>query len=105
MDFEEGLPELRVSRIVDGVFLSIYGLLGLRLLFALTATAESGLVRVITGLTDPLYAVFGGVLPSLTGGGPYTLTLPLLLAILLYAMLHAVARSLLRKVARRRAYP
>lgn len=104
MDFEEGLPELRASRIMDRVFLAIYGLLGIRLFLALTAASESGFVRVITGLTDPLYAVFGSILPSPTGGGRYTLTLPLLLAILLYSLLHAFAKSLLRRIARRRAY-
>ena len=101
----EESPELRLDRIVDGIFYTIYGLFGIRLVLALLAVSPEGwfshLIRV---LTDPLYAIFAGILPSLTSDGPYTLALPILLAILLYAVVHGLAKALLRRVARRRAY-
>jgi len=96
-------PELRVERIVDGVFMTVYGLLGIRLLLALGGVSSDGLfARLITAVTDPLGAVFAGIFP--TSDGHYALALPVFLAILLYAVLHGVARAMLRKLTRRRAY-
>ena len=98
-------PELRVERIVDGVFLTVYSLLGIRLIMAIAGASSDGLfVRLISGVTDPLYAVFGGILPRMTSDGDYTLAFPLLLAILLYAVVHGLAKAMLKKLTRRRLY-
>ncbi len=102
---EDPRPELRVDRIVEVLFLAIYALLGARLILALVAAPPDGaLARLITAVTDPLYAFFSPILPGFTGDGRYTLALPILLAILLYAVIHGLARTMLRRLGRRRAY-
>jgi hypothetical protein len=102
---EDPRPELRLDRIMEAVFLTIYTLLGIRLILALVAAPPDGaLVRLIGAVTDPLYGVFSAVLPDPTSDGRYPLALPILLAILLYALIHGLARTMLRRVGRRRAY-
>jgi uncharacterized protein YggT (Ycf19 family) len=87
----------RVSQIVDYVFFVIYGLLAIRLMLALfAANNEAGFVQLVKSVTDPLYAPFRGIVPSLSIEGGFTLVLPIIVAIVVYLLLHLAINGLLR---------
>ena len=60
----------RISQIVDYIFFLIYGVLVIRLLLELFAARESaGFFQLIKQLTDPFYAPFRGLVPTVPGAG------------------------------------
>lgn len=92
----------RISQIVDYVFFVVYALLGIRLVLGLIAARSgSGFVRAIKFVTDPVYAMFSGIVSSPTMGG-YTLLLPIVIAIGFYVLLHLGVTRLLRLIAHRK---
>lgn len=96
-EVERGRFLARVSQIVDYVFFVIYGLLAIRLMLALfAANNRAGFVQMIKGLTDPFYAPFKGIVPSLSAEGGFTLALPIVVAIIVYMLLHLAINGLLR---------
>jgi uncharacterized protein YggT (Ycf19 family) len=96
-EIELGRSFARVSQIVDYIFFVIYGLLAIRLMLALfAANNNAGFVQLIKNITDPLYAPFKGIVPSLTAEGGFTLALPIVVAIVVYMMLHLAINGLLR---------
>ena len=85
------------AQIVNFFFLAIYTLLGLRLLLGvLGANPDAGFVRWITAASDPLYAPFRAVFPTVTIEDAFTFALSVAFALLVYALLHALMHSLLR---------
>jgi hypothetical protein len=93
----------RGSGVIDYVFSLIYGLLAIRLVLALVAARSgSGFVRLIQAITDPLYGMFRGIVPSPSVDGGFTLALPIIIAIVAYALLHAAINGLLRTIAHRK---
>jgi uncharacterized protein YggT (Ycf19 family) len=87
----------RISQIVDYIFFLIYGLLGIRLLLALfAANNNAGFVQLIKNVTDPFYAPFKGIVPSISADGGFTLALPIVVAIVVYLLLHLAIKGLLR---------
>jgi uncharacterized protein YggT (Ycf19 family) len=100
---ERGRSLARVSQIVDYIFYLVYSLLAIRLLLALFAARESaGFVQFIKSVTDPLYAPFRGIVPSIRTEDGFTLALPLIVALFVYALLHVGINSLLRIFAHRK---
>jgi uncharacterized protein YggT (Ycf19 family) len=96
-EIELGRSFARVSQIVDYIFFVIYGLLAIRLMLALfAANNNAGFVQLIKNITDPLYAPFKGIVPSLTAEGGFTLVLPIVVAIVVYMLLHLAINGLLR---------
>jgi uncharacterized protein YggT (Ycf19 family) len=96
-EIELGRSFARVSQIVDYIFFVIYGLLAIRLMLALfAANNNAGFVQLIKNITDPLYAPFKGIVPSLTAEGGFTLALPIVVAIVVYMLLHLAINGLLR---------
>jgi uncharacterized protein YggT (Ycf19 family) len=96
-EIERGRVLARVSQVIDYIFFVIYGLLGIRLILDLFAANNSaGFVQLITTVTDPLYAPFRGIAPSLTAGGGFTLVLPIVIAIVVYMLLHLAINGFLR---------
>lgn len=96
-EVERGRFVARVSQIVDYIFFVIYGLLAIRLMLALFAANNSaGFVQLIKNVTDPFYAPFKGIVPSLSTQGGFTLALPIIVAIVVYIMLHLAINGLLR---------
>lgn len=96
-EVERGRFFARVSQIVDYIFFVIYGLLAIRLMLALFAANNSaGFVQLIKNITDPFYAPFKGIVPSLSAEGGFTLALPIIVAIVVYMMLHLAINGLLR---------
>ena len=92
----------RVSQVVDYVFFLIYGLLGIRLLLELFAARESaGFFQFIKTVTDPFYAPFKGLVPTLTNEG-FKLALPIIVALVVYMLLHLAINGLLRMFAHRK---
>lgn len=93
----------RVSQVVDYLFYVVYTLLAIRLVLALIAARSgAGFVQFIRAVTDPLYAMFRGIVASPTAEGGYTLALPIVIAIVAYAVLHVGIKGLLRLLAHRR---
>ncbi len=96
-EVERGRFFARVSQIVDYIFFLIYGLLTIRLLLALfAANNNAGFVQIIKNITDPFYAPFKGIVPSLSAQGGFTLALPIIVAIVVYMMIHLAINGLLR---------
>jgi uncharacterized protein YggT (Ycf19 family) len=96
-EIERGRFLARISQIVDYIFFLIYGLLAIRLMLALfAANNNAGFVQFIRDITDPLYAPFRGIVPSLTAEGGFTLALPIVVAIVVYMLLHLAINGLLR---------
>jgi len=96
-EVERGRFFARVSQIVDYIFFVIYGLLAIRLLLALfAANNNAGFVKLIKNITDPFYAPFKGIVPSLSAEGGFTLALPIIVAIVVYMMVHLAINGLLR---------
>lgn len=96
-EVERGRFFARVSQIVDYIFYLIYGLLAIRLMLALFAANNSaGFVQLIKNITDPFYAPFKGIVPSLSAEGGFTLALPIIVAIVVYLLLHLAVNGLLR---------
>jgi uncharacterized protein YggT (Ycf19 family) len=93
----------RASQFIDYAFYVLYSLLLIRLALSLIA-ARSGnaFVQFIGTITDPFYAPFKGIVPSLSAEGGYTLVVPILIAIVVYAILHAAIKGLLRMIVVRR---
>ena len=101
-EVERGRVFARVSQIVDYVFFLIYGLLAIRLMLALFAANNSaGFVQFIKSVTDPIYAPFKGIVPSLSAEG-FTLALPIIVAIVVYMILHLAINGLLRMFVHRK---
>lgn len=93
----------RVSQVVDYVFYAVYTLLGIRLVLALiAANSGNGFVRFIRAVTNPLYAIFRGIVASPTAEGGFTLALPIVIAIFAYLVLHVAIKALLRLIAHRK---
>ena len=93
----------RGSGVIDYVFYLIYGLLAIRLVLAMMAArAGNGFVQLIQTITDPLYALFRGIVPSPSVEGGFTLVLPIVIAMVVYALLHAAINGFLRMIANRK---
>ncbi|HSS99437.1 MAG TPA: YggT family protein [Terriglobales bacterium] len=93
----------RVSQFVDYGFYVIYALLGLRLLLALFAARQSNdFVQFLKAISDPFYAPFRGIVPSLSTEEGFTLALPIIVAIVVWALLHLGVNGLLRIFAHRK---
>src|SRR5580765_4672376 len=96
-EVERGRFFARISQIVDYIFFLIYGLLGIRLMLALfAANNNAGFVQLIKSVTDPFYAPFKGIVPSISAEGGFTLALPIVVAIVVYLLLHLAINGLLR---------
>lgn len=96
-EVERGRFFARISQIVDYIFFLIYGLLAIRLMLALfAAKSNAGFVQFIRSITDPFYAPFKGIVPSLSAEGGFTLALPIIVAIVVYMMVHLAINGLLR---------
>lgn len=92
----------RMSQVVDYVFYTIYTLLAIRLVLALIgANASNGFVQFIQAITNPVYAMFRGIVASPTAEG-FTLALPIIIAMLAYLVLHMGVKALLRLIAHRK---
>jgi uncharacterized protein YggT (Ycf19 family) len=93
----------RVSQFVDYGFYVIYGLLAIRLVLALFAAREgNAFVQFLKAITDPFYAPFKGIMPSISAEGGFTLVLPIVFALVIYALLHLAINGLLRIFAHRK---
>jgi uncharacterized protein YggT (Ycf19 family) len=93
----------RGSQFIDYAFYIIYTLLAVRLGLAfIAARSATGFVQFIDSVTNPLYAPFRGIVPSLAVGGGFTLVIPIVIAIVAYAMLHAAINAMLRMVGERK---
>lgn len=85
------------SRVVDSLFIAIYGVLAVRLLAALFAVRETaGVGRIVTRFTDPLYSPFRGTVGGTVDDQGNMLALPVLIALLSYALLHGLIMTVLR---------
>ncbi|MDB5978288.1 MAG: hypothetical protein JWR07_5048, partial [Nevskia sp.] len=92
----------RVRQFVDYVFYLVYGLLALRFLLALVGARQgAGFVRLINGVTTPLFAPFKGILPTPALEEGFVFSSSVLLAIVVYVLIHASIKGLLRIVGRR----
>jgi uncharacterized protein YggT (Ycf19 family) len=95
----------RGSQVLDYVFYVIYAFLGMRLLLELmNANEGAGFVQFVHAVTDPLYAPFRGIVPSLSAEGGFTLALPLVVALVAYMLLHAGINGGLRMMAHRKTH-
>jgi hypothetical protein len=93
----------RGSGVIDYIFGLIYGLLAIRLVLAMVAARSgNGFVLFIQAITNPLYAMFRGIVPSPSVAGGYTLVVPIIIAIVVYALLHAAINGFLRMIANRK---
>lgn len=93
----------RVSQFVDYAFYVVYSLLAIRLVLALFAARESNsFVQFIKMISDPFYAPFKGIMPSVSAEGGFTLVLPIVFALIMYAILHLGVTGLLRIFAHRK---
>lgn len=93
----------RVSQFVDYAFYVVYALLTIRLLLALFAARQNnGFVQFIKAITDPFYAPFQGIMPSISAEGGFTLVLPIVFALIIYALLHLGITGLFRIFAHRK---
>jgi uncharacterized protein YggT (Ycf19 family) len=93
----------RVSQFVDYAFYVVYGLLAIRLVLALFAARQNNdFVQFIKAITDPFYAPFKGIMPSISAEGGFTLVLPIVFALIIYALLHLGINGLLRIFAHRK---
>jgi len=102
-EIERGRVLARVSQVIDYIFFVIYGLLGIRLILDLFAANNgAGFVQLIKTVTDPLYAPFKGIVPSVTVGDGFTLVLPIVIAIVVYMLLHLAINGFLRIFAHRK---
>lgn len=93
----------RGSQVVDYLFFLVYALLGLRFVLALMgANSGAAFVQFVRGGSDPLFAPFRGVVPSVTLEGGYTVAWPVLVAVAVYSLLHAAINGILRMMAHRK---
>lgn len=93
----------RISQVVDYAFYVVYALLAVRFLLALLAARPgAAFSRFIQTITDPLYAPFRGILPSLTTELGFTVANSVAFAIGIYLLLHLGVKGLLRLIAHRR---
>jgi len=93
----------RGSGVIDYIFGLIYGLLAIRLVLAMVAARSgNGFVLFIQAVTNPLYAMFRGIVPSPSVAGGYTLVVPIIIAMVVYALLHAAINGFLRMIANRK---
>jgi hypothetical protein len=93
----------RGSGVIDYIFGLIYGLLAIRLVLAMVAARSgNGFVLFIQAITNPLYAMFRGIVPSPSVAGGYTLAVPIIIAMVVYALLHAAINGFLRMIANRK---
>jgi len=102
-EVERGRVAARISQVVDYIFFLIYGLLAVRLLLALfAARSTAGFTEFVISVTDPIYAPFRGIVPSLSTPEGFTLALPIVIALAAYALLHFAINGLLRMAAQRK---
>ncbi|HEX8249243.1 MAG TPA: YggT family protein [Pyrinomonadaceae bacterium] len=102
-EVERGRTMARISQVVDYIFYVIYALLAVRLLLALFAARESaGFVQFIKSVTDPFYAPFKGIVPSIRTEDGFTLALPIIVGLFVYALIHLGINGLLRIFAHRK---
>ncbi len=93
----------RLVQVMDYLFGIVYVLLAVRLVLDIIgANPASGFVKLVATVTDPVFAMFQGILRSPHVPGGFTIALPILVAIGAYALLHWGARSLSRLIAYRR---
>jgi hypothetical protein len=93
----------RVSQVVDYAFYLVYALLGTRLLLALLgARPDAAFVQWVNTVSDPLYAPFRNIFPSVTIEEGFTFAVSVSFGMLMYALVHALLKGLLRLVAHRR---
>lgn len=93
----------RVSQFIDYGFYVVYALLTIRLVLALFAARQTNdFVQFIKAITDPFYAPFRGIMPSISAEGGFTLALPIVFALIIYALLHLGINGLLRIFAHRK---
>lgn len=86
-----------VALVVDLLFYLVYTGLGLRfVLILLHARPDAGFVRWVNTVTDPLYAPFRDILPTVNVGDDITISLSVAFAFVMYAVLHALVLTLLR---------
>jgi uncharacterized protein YggT (Ycf19 family) len=96
-------PARLVVRIVDFVFIMIYGLLIIRLLLGMFgARSSAGFVQLIRDVTDPFYSPFKGILPSPTSAEGFTLAFPIIAALVVYMLLHGAIHLFLRMFVHRK---
>ena len=97
-----GPPRL-VVRIVDFIFIMIYGLLIIRLLLGMFgARGSAGFVQLIRDLTDPFYSPFKGIFASPTSPEGFTLAFPIIAALVVYMLLHGAIHLFLRMFVHRK---
>lgn len=102
-EVDRGRVAARISQIIDYVFFLIYGLLAIRLLLELFAAREGvAFFRFIKSLTNPFYAPFRGLVPSLSAPDGFSLELSIIVAIVVYALLHMAINGILRITAHRK---
>lgn len=102
-EVDRGRVAARISQIVDYIFFLIYGLLSVRLLLELFAAREGvAFFRFIKAVTDPFYAPFRGLVPSLTVPDGFSLELSIIVALVVYGLLHMAINGILRIAAHRK---
>ncbi len=93
----------RVSQFVDYGFYVIYTMLALRLILALFAARQGNdFVQFLKAISDPFYAPFKGIVPSLSTAEGFTLALPIVVAMVVYGLTHLLINALLRIFAHRK---
>lgn len=94
----------QISKIVDYIYFSLYGVLAARLLVVFLAeNSINGLVRVIKNIADPFYSPFKGIFPSLTAEFGVTLAIPIIIAIFFYMFLYLIINGLLTLLGNRKS--
>lgn len=102
-EVQRGRVAARISQVVDYLFFILYGLFAIRLMLELFAAREGvGFFKIIKALTDPFYAPFRGLVPSLSTPDGFSLELSIVVAIVVYALLHFAINGLLRMAAHRK---
>lgn len=86
----------RISKIVDYIYFSLYGLLAARLLLVFLAENNiSGFARFIKNIADPFFFPFKGFFPSLTAEFGVALFIPIIVAFFFYMFLYLIINGLL----------
>ena len=102
-EVQRGRILARVSQVVDYIFYVIYSLLTIRLLLTLFAARQSnGFVQFINTASEPFYAPFKGIVPSLSVDGGFTLALPIVIALVVNLLIHLGINGLLRMFVHRK---
>jgi hypothetical protein len=92
-----------IEQVVDYAFLLAYLLLGIRLVLPLVgARPDAGFVLWINAFSEPLYAPFRNIVPSVTVNGGAELSLSVAFAIFVYAISHVMLKMLFGMVTKPR---